>query len=254
MSGLRVAIGFLTILPAGHSAWAPAPAVQWFPVVGVGLAAIVGASCAGLMEGLPSLLAATVGVALWAVITGALHIDGLADTADAAFAPVPRERRLEILSDVDHGTFAVMAVVVIVAIKIAALASLDARGAAAAVALAIVGGRGVLPLVIRVFPAARTGGMGAVTRAGATRGAAFAGLVITIMAGLLIIGWGGLAVAAGLVVAALVAGRWLSGRFGGLTGDSYGAIVEVVETVAVVVTTALVSNGHAAAFPWGGRL
>jgi len=253
LSGLRTAVGFLTILPAGRADWQPACAVIWFPVVGVGLAVIVGASAAGLIEWLPS-LAATLVVALWVAITGALHLDGLADTADAAFAPVPRERRLEILSDVHHGTFAVVAIVLLLAIKIAALASLDAGDAAAAVGLAIVGGRAVLPLVMRVFPAARAGGMGAATRDGATTPAIVVGVALAAFAGLVTLGWSGLAIVGGLALAAVIAGWWLSLRFGGLNGDNYGAIVEVVEVTALVAATAIVSNGHTPGFPWGGWL
>jgi adenosylcobinamide-GDP ribazoletransferase len=254
LSGLRAAIEFLTILPAGRGTWEPARAVIWFPVVGIVLAAIVGASCAGLMDVLPPLLGATLIIALWVVITGALHLDGLADTADAAFAPVPRERRLKILSDVYHGTFAVVTVLLIVVIKIAALASLDARGAAAAVALAIVGGRGVLPLAIRAFPVARACGMGAATREGATISAVVIGLAITTLAALVLLGWAGLAVVAGLIAATLIVGSWLTGRFGGLTGDSYGAIIELIDAIALVAAMALVSNGYTTAFPWKGRL
>src|SRR5262245_48439166 len=92
IEGARTAFGLLTVLPVGGSRWAPVRAVAWYPAVAVVLGALLAGAAAVSFEWLSPLLAAALVVALWAVLTGALHLDGLADTADAAFAPVSRER------------------------------------------------------------------------------------------------------------------------------------------------------------------
>lgn len=254
MTGLRSAIGFLTILPVPAGSWQPARAVAWYPAVGVGLAAAIGGFAYGAFAVAPPQLAAALAVAGWVVLTGGLHLDGLADTADAAFAQVSRERRLEILRDVHHGTFAILAVGLVLLVEFAALAGLEGRTAAAAAALAVVAGRTNLLLVMRTFPRARTSGMGAASRAGATGAAVVAGVFAGLAAGWVTLGWAGVGLAFGAVLFATGMAGWLVSRFGGLTGDTYGAIVECVETAVVLAASILMANGHAAAFPEGGLL
>jgi adenosylcobinamide-GDP ribazoletransferase len=254
IDGLRTAFGLLTVLPAGGNRWAPARAVAWYPLVGVVLAALLAGSAALLYHALSPLLAAALTVALWVLLTGALHFDGLADTADAAFAPVAPERRLDILRDVHHGTFALVAVVLVLALKVAALATFDGRAAAGAAVLAVVVGRAALLPVMRLFRPARSGGMGEASRTGAHSAAIGVAIAVAAAAALLAFGGQGLALAAGLFLLALASAAWLSGRFGGLSGDCYGAIIEILEMFALVATSALVTNGHASAFPLGGRL
>lgn len=251
MNGLRVALGFLTILPVPGGAWQPAHAVAWYPFVGVMLAAATGAIALGMFELATPPLAAALTVAAWVTLTGGLHLDGLADSADAAFAQVSRERRLEILRDVHHGTFAMLAVGLVLLLKFSALASLDGRQAAAGVALASVAARAVLPLTMRVFPRARASGLGADSRAGATAAAVAVGAVAGLATGWVTFGLAGAAIAIGAAGVASVVAMWLSSRFGGLTGDTYGAVVECVETVALAAVSVLATNGHASAFPAG---
>lgn len=253
MTGLRVAIGFLTVLPVPHGAWQPAHAVAWYPLVGVALAAVAGPVAFGASEVASPPLAAAITIAAWVALTGGLHLDGLADSADGAFAQVSRERRLAILRDVHHGTFAMLAIGVVLLLKYGGLAALDARAAAAAVALAIVTARGSLPFVMRAFPGARPDGFGAESRAGATAGSVAFGLAVGILGGVITFGFTGVSVALGAGVVAWVLGKWLCARLGGLTGDTYGAVVESVETAVLAAVSILVTNGHATAFP-AGRL
>lgn len=251
MNGLRTAVSFLTVLPAGEGAWQPARAVPWYPVVGGVLAAVVACGVAVLDWAFPPLLAGTLGVGMWAVLTGALHLDGLADTADAAFAPVSRERRLEILADVHHGTFAVVGVALVLLIKVAALGSLEGRSAAAGAAFAIVVARGLLPLVMRAFAPARPGGMGAAAHAGATPAAVSIGVLVAVVVAAITFSWAGVIIVAGVAGGMLAAAAWLSARFGGLTGDCYGAIIEVGEVASLVTIAALASHGHLLGFALG---
>lgn len=251
MNGLRVAFGFLTVLPVPGGRWEPARAVAWYPVVGVVLGAAAGASAFAAFEIAAPPLAATLTIAVWVVLTGGLHLDGLADTADAAFAPMDRERRLAILRDVHHGTFATVAVALVLLLKFGALAAMDGRTAAAAVALSIVAPRAALPLVMRTFPRGRDSGLGATSRPGATPIAVIAGAATALAAGTVTFGVAGAGMAVGTTVLGLSIAAWLRARFGGLTGDCYGAIVECAEAAALIAASMLVTNGHAAAFPAG---
>lgn len=250
MTGLHTAIAFLTVLPAGRSlAWEPSRAVAWYPVVALALAALAGVAAYLAAGWFPPLLAAVLIVAVLAVLTGALHLDGLADTADAVLAPVPPERRLEILADVHHGTFALVAVTLVILLKVAALASLDRDAAAAAVFLAVVAARCLLPLAMLATSPARATGLGASTRAGATPAVASLGSLTALASGGLAFGWSGMACVAGLALLTLATAWWIAARLGGLTGDSYGALVELLEAAALVTAAGLVTNGHAGPFP-----
>lgn len=253
MNGLRGALGLLTVLPAGGG-YHPRAAVAWFAPVGLLIGVLLAGVAAGAFELWAPPATAAVVVAVWVILTGALHLDGAADTADAAFAPVARVRRLEILRDVHHGTFAVAAVAVILLLKFGALAGLGAAEAAALALLAPPIARAALPAAIRLFAQARSEGMGASAEAGASGTAIAAALAIAGVAATAALGWQGLAVAGGTLAAMLVLAAWLASRFGGLTGDTYGALVEIGEVTLLLAGSALLVRGWAEPFPVEGWL
>lgn len=93
MRGLAIAFGFLTRLPMPKVAWdvqAQAASLKWYPFVGLVLGAIF-VLAAWCLQHMPSLPAAAVMVALWVIVTGALHLDGLADSADAWIGGIDRK-------------------------------------------------------------------------------------------------------------------------------------------------------------------
>jgi adenosylcobinamide-GDP ribazoletransferase len=265
----RLAVSMFSIVPvpspAGPSA-GDAPldaglasrAVRWLPVVGLLLAApavalmlVVGGS--GTDGGvLRRLLGAVLAIALLGVLTGGLHLDGLADTADGLASRRPRDQALEIMRRGDTGPLGVAALVFAVLLQVTALAALAAAGERQAVAGLLLGAATARTAVVvatgPAFPAARPGGFGALV-AGRTSPracllAAFALLVSAAAAGL-VLGGTGLAVrlpaaaTAGLLTGLAVAGGARS-RLGGLTGDVFGAIVEIsmaATLVALVVAT-----------------
>ncbi|MCL6644228.1 MAG: adenosylcobinamide-GDP ribazoletransferase [Dehalococcoidia bacterium] len=239
MNGLLAAIGLLSRLPAGGGAWAPERAAGWVPAVGL----LIGGSVAGATWGahalLPPLPAAAVAVAVWAAVTGGLHLDGAADAADAALVAAPRERRVAILGDVHHGTYGVAAVVLIVILKVSCLASLPGGTAAGAAFAAAAGARGWLPAVARAFPPLRQTGMGAAFRGGCGWSAVLTGAAAAIGAGGAVLGWWGLVVAAAGASAMLLASWGLTRAFGGLNGDAYGACIELGECVALLAAVLL---------------
>lgn len=252
MNGLRAAIAFLSVFPVGgkevHDSRA---AVAWYGPVGLAIGGLLALAGWGAFELWPPPTAAAIVIAAWVALTGALHLDGLADSADATFAPVPRERRLDILRDIHHGTFAMCAVGLVLFLKFASLATVAADAAAALVMPAAVVGRISALYGMRLFPAARVDGMGAAARAGASMRAVGLGTVLALAAALVALGWAGIAVVACGFAAALGSAAFCHRQLGGLTGDTYGAIIELAETGVLLGGSAMLHHGWAEPFPWG---
>jgi adenosylcobinamide-GDP ribazoletransferase len=178
----------------------------------------------------PSLLESVLLVVLLLGLSGALHADGLMDTCDAVFGHASPERRLEIMRDPRAGTFGVVGLTCVVALKITSLDSIPADSRIGLLVLAPMLGRWSIVLLAGAFPYGRASGLGAPLKAAATpRKLAVASIVPLIGCALLApVGAVVLALAA---ITALGVGRWLMRLLPGLTGDCYGAVCELVETV-----------------------
>ena len=250
LDGLRFAFGTLTVIPVRVTRWdreAARGGMLCAPLAGLA----VGAAAAGLglvllFLGAGAPLAAVATVAVPAALTRGLHLDGLADTADGLGSGKPAEDALRIMKQSDIGPFGVITLVLALLAQVAALAqAYDAswgRGACAAVVSATLA-RLALTLAARAgVPAARPEGLGAAV-AGVVppRGAAVAAVTVA-----------GAAAAAGAlfgpydtvrtvlaVVLSLAATeallRHCTRRFGGVTGDVFGALAETAATTALVV-------------------
>jgi adenosylcobinamide-GDP ribazoletransferase len=222
---VRDAIAFLTVLPVGAGRLSPRAAV-FFPLVGAALGALVGSAALGLQEVVPPLVAGALVVALELVLTGALHVDGLADSADG-LGGRDRERALAIMRDHSIGAYGASALTLDLLLKAAALgASEDLLPIVAAFALSRAA---PLPLAA-ALPYARAGdGTGrALDRLPPWVAAAGVALAL------------GVGVLAPLTIAAaalVIAGVWWLARrrLGGVTGDVMGAGIELTATVALVV-------------------
>jgi adenosylcobinamide-GDP ribazoletransferase len=185
------------------------------------------------------LVRAALVVVAWGIITGGLHLDGLSDTFDAVMSWRPRERKLEIMKDSRIGAMGALALIAVLLLKVAFLASAGAQWWQA-VLIAPVLGRWADCYGIYFFPAAREGGLGRdfhnqVLRRDFLLATIFAASVAVIVAGLL----GIIAMLAVLAAAHLLA-RWWTRDLGGLTGDTYGALNEIGEVVALAVLVAVV--------------
>jgi adenosylcobinamide-GDP ribazoletransferase len=188
----------------------------------------------GLTETAPLLPAALL-LAAWAGLTGALHLDGWADCCDALFVPVNRERRLEIMKDPRLGGFGAAGLILLLLVKLAALQGVMAGPRALAVLIAVPAlARWAAVIAAKAYPSARPGGMGDYFRRGLGRREL---VIATVLVALATVGllWRG-AILWGTVGLALLALASLArARLGGLTGDVYGAILELAETAALVV-------------------
>lgn len=229
-----VALTFLTRLPlrAPHLNLA---ACAWaFPLAGlvVGLASGL-AFLAATGLGLNTIAGALIALAAGMLLTGALHEDGLADTADG-LGGRDRERRLEIMRDSRIGSFGVLALMVTVGLKLSALASLPAGQVMPALIGAAILSRAFAVPSLCLLPPARDDGLGA-SAARPAAAQAWIALALAIAVLLLLFGAGqGLRVLlwAGLAAAAVaIAARRI---FGGQTGDVLGAQIMVAETAALL--------------------
>ncbi|MFI5755393.1 adenosylcobinamide-GDP ribazoletransferase [Streptomyces sp. NPDC051569] len=250
--GLRFAFGTLTVFPVRVARWDRAAARAGMlsaPAAGlaVGLcAAAVGALL--LFAGSAPLLAAVATVAVPAVLTRGLHLDGLADTADGLGSGRPAEDALRIMKRSDIGPFGVITLLLVLLAQVAAVCELYgqgwARGAVAVVAAGVTA-RLALTLASRAgVPPARPEGLGAaVAGTVPVRAAVLAALLVTAgcaAAGALF-GLSGAVRQAAAVLAGLAAAHALLHhgvrRFGGVTGDVFGALAETAATASLVVMT-----------------
>ncbi|MFF9085033.1 adenosylcobinamide-GDP ribazoletransferase [Streptomyces sp. NPDC014991] len=250
LDSLRFAFGTLTVLPVRVRRWdreAARGGMLCAPVAGL----VVGGCAAGLgllllLLGAAPPLAAVASVAVPAALTRGLHLDGLADTADGLGSGKPAEDALRIMKQSDIGPFGVLTLVLVLLAQVAALTQLYggswARGALAAVVSATAA-RLALTLAARAgVPAARPEGLGAAVAGVVPKGAALgvvAGVVCAAgAAGTCLGGFDSvrtaLAVAAAVAVAEPLLRRCVR-RFGGVTGDVFGAVAETAATAALVV-------------------
>lgn len=241
---LAAAVRFLSVLPLPgrtqrfeQAEAAPRLVVggAYFPLVGLLLACPLWLLVLLLTPLVPQLALAALLVVGLVMLTGGLHLDGLMDSCDGLFGGSTRERKLEIMRDSRAGTFGVLGGACILLLKFALFASASRHGLPLALLVGLPSARWAMVLALRVFPSARPTGVGAAfhqaLRTGAVVLAGTSALAIVLIAGQLI----GLIVWVTATLAALGLGSWISRSIGGLTGDSYGAIAEVVEVVALLV-------------------
>ena len=206
----------------------------YYPLVGIILGGLLAAS-AWLLSGAPPLLAGALVLTLWVALTGALHLDGLADTIDAwAGGRGDPERTLALMKDPHCGPQGVTGLVLVLVLKFAALAALLEAGDYLPLILAPILARTALPLLFLTTPYVRPGGLGAALASGLPRRA---GTGVLIAAGALtplLAGAAGLLILACTLAAIYILRRAMKQRIGGTTGDTAGALVEIAEAIALI--------------------
>ena len=225
------AVAFLTRIPVGRLAEVDAAAVRrsapLFPLVGGAIGAL-GGGVVDLAAGpLPPLAAAALGLGVVALVTGGLHLDALADTADG-LGGTTKERRLEIMRDHAIGSFGAVALVVVLVFQASLLASESSAWSALAAAAAC--GRWAALPPAAFLPAARTEG----TALSSLSAASVAlGLLAACVVAVGVRGVDGLAAVAAAALTALLLGAFFRRRLGGVTGDTLGATSELAQAAAL---------------------
>lgn len=258
LRGFPVALQFLTVVrlpgrerPFDRAAFAAAQA--WYPLVGLLLGTAVGLAWLLADAVLPRPPSTALAVVALAALTGALHLDGLADSADGLFGGRDRESRLAIMRDSRTGSFGALAIAAVLLLKWSALLSIAHGGAVfAALLVAPMLARGVLVGAVASYPYARAGGMGAAFPEAARGRAGVIALATAAIVALVVWGPAGLAVA--IVAAGLaVALAWYPyTKLGGLTGDVYGALVELLEVAILLAVASGAQHDWLHPLLWGG--
>ena len=216
-------------LPADWSAGDSGRASVWYPLVGLVIGAITWLAWDGANRVFPPWVASILTLIVWVLLTGGLHLDGLADCCDGLLASTSVERRLEIMKDPRVGAFGVIGLILVLMLKAAALTSAPNPGILLAASLAR---WCILPAAL--IPLARPSGMGADFAAGFRHSFMVWGAIIPLAIAILLGFRGALAALAGLSAATLILSLARS-RIGGVTGDVFGMVVEIVETVVLIV-------------------
>ncbi len=225
------ALTFLTTLPVPWwgSSDQPRRIFAFFPLIGalIGLVVSLIASIPFLPHDLVSFLALTA----WVGLTGGLHLDGFADSCDGLLATVTPERRLEIMKDPRAGSWAVTGLVLLLLGKWMALRALPPT----LVILPPILGRWAMVVAVGSFPLARRSGSAVYFRTGFTQAQLVTATMMAV-GGAVLFGWRGLLSVVVSAVIVATGGRWAAARLGGgLTGDVYGALCELVELTCLIV-------------------
>lgn len=248
MKPFFAALSFLTIVRVPY-AWcgddtALSRSLNWYAVIGllIGLTmALLDHVLCALLPGtlLPSalLVVALIGV------SGGLHIDGVADSADAFMSSRDRDTMLTIMKDSRVGAMGALTIASLLLLKFAALASLAGDARSAVILLTPLAGRVALVLPLVNQPYARPGGLASITHEQATPRHAWLASSLLAVTALVALHGSGLTIAAMVLVATLLFGRYCRGKIGGFTGDTLGATCELAELVTIIAALLVLPHG-----------
>ena len=230
-----LALRFLTIIPVpkGEDPWPEDLGISaaFYPLIGGLIGGMLWGTWVLLGSRTPPGVKAFLLLAVWVISTGALHVDGFLDTCDGVFGGMTPERRLEIMHDVHYGSFALAGGALLFIGKYAGLTSMTSP---ALLLLPPVLGRWGMVLSIWAFPYARREGLGGKVKEGVNVWVLFIAFASS-LAFATFFGWRGAAVWGVGSAFALTLAKYVSVKLGGgLTGDVYGAICEVIELVVLL--------------------
>lgn len=215
-----------------------AEAVWAFPLAGLAVGALAWVTGAlALASGLAPVAVAGLMLVVLVMTTGAMHEDGLADTADGLWGGFTAERRLEIMKDSHIGTYGVLALILSQGLRLAALSALVAGGALGAAVAAAVWSRALMPVLMAALPNARGTGLSQSVGRPAPQ-AVTLGLGLAAVLALLLAGWAVLIPALLAVLAVLGLAALARAKIGGQTGDILGAAQQLAEITCLLALSA----------------
>ncbi len=223
------AVALLTVIPIRSNAGLKAVArgSAWYPLVGALLGGVLWLAYLAMRLVLPPLPARVLILVLLAIVTGGIHLDGLADTVDGLAGGRGKEA-LAIMRDPHVGALGAAAVVLLLMSKLAFLASLDEGALGRVLVVMAAVGRWAPVFAAFLFPYAREEGLGKAV-ADHTRGLQLLLATAFAAASTLVLGWRGLLLFAGGAAVTVALSAYVARRIGGHTGDTYGFLIEIVE-------------------------
>jgi adenosylcobinamide-GDP ribazoletransferase len=256
LRGFPIAVEFLTVVRLGGRSFdgaAFAAAQAWYPLVGLLLGCAVGLTWLLADAVLPRAPSTALAIVALAALSGGLHLDGLADTADGLFGGRDRESKLAIMRDSHTGSFGAIAIAAVLLLKWSALLSIAAGGAMfAALLLAPVLSRGAVVAAVGRYPYARESGMGARFPEAARGLPTIVALTLAAVIALAVYGPAGIVVAIGATLLAVGLAWYPYTKLGGLTGDIYGALIELIEVAVLLAAASGAQHDWLHPLLWGG--
>lgn len=236
-NGLISAIRFLTVIPLPFRKDAPfaaQAAVPFFPVAGLGVGMILALLDWFFGWCFNPVLAAALDVAVMVGLTGALHIDGLADSGDGLFSHKPTLKALEIMRDSRVGAMGMATVIVVLMLKFAALTSIGPHRLLLLLLVPALARTGLVFAMLRLPYLRKEDGLAGDFFVSSPPGL-FIVVLALILAALVFIGLTGIIIIAGYVISTALIILFYRKRMGGVTGDMLGAMIETQETLLFIL-------------------
>jgi adenosylcobinamide-GDP ribazoletransferase len=234
-----LALRFLTILPLPWPRQADAGAtgrsLAFFPLVGLFIGLVMTGLDRALAPVFSPLVAGALILGALVVLTGGLHLDGFIDTCDGLARHGSLEERWAAMRDSRVGAFGVIGVLSLLLVKYASIVSLHEESRIAALVFMPLLGRWSMVWAILRYPYARPDGAGRVFKENASRPALVIATMAAAVPAFLLLGVQGLVILLGVWLLVWLWAGFLSRRFGGLTGDNYGAVNELAEVSVLVL-------------------
>ncbi|NOZ54157.1 MAG: adenosylcobinamide-GDP ribazoletransferase [Gammaproteobacteria bacterium] len=238
MQPFLIALQFLTripiSLPERPSERSVANSVVFYPIVGLMIGSVM-FLFAWLLPGEQEMLHAAVLLAIWVLLTGGMHLDGLADSADAwAGGFNDKGKTLQIMKDPRCGPAAVVILTLTLILKFSALVAILQSGHLLYLLVPPLLSRATVPLLLMTTPYVRKGGLGCQIAAHVPVGASMLSIIISLLTVFLLLGnaaWGVIFV---LIASFIVIRHLMVKRIDGATGDTIGALIELTETMVLI--------------------
>jgi len=243
--GFLAAVQFLTVIPLRRDVTPKelGYSLLYFPIVGLG----IGAALFGLdrlfVLFLPTALGSALLIVALVLLTGANHLDGFIDSCDGIVAGRSPQERLTIMRDSRVGGFGVVGVLCLLLVKYISLLFLPGAWRMTALLLMPTLGRWAMVYAITAYPSARREGLGQAYKGHANWWRLVIATLITIAVSVVLLELLGLALLAAIWLILVIMAAFLKKRLGGLTGDTYGAINEVIEVCALILVP-LIAGGY----------
>ncbi|MBW2569734.1 MAG: adenosylcobinamide-GDP ribazoletransferase [Deltaproteobacteria bacterium] len=237
MKNFISAIQFITILPVGKpGAYEPKGMIQFFPVVGIVIGLLVSVFDIAVLQLWSKPVASALDMIFLAIITGAFHLDGLADAADGLLGHRTREDALAIMKDSRIGVMGLIAVVCALAIKCGGISSLNVHRSLLLIIIPAYA-RGSVLFGIKFLKYGRPeGGTGHDLFNDSLKITAFWGLLIPVALSFLT-GWGGALLNLSFIIITTAILLYYKKRIGCITGDMLGAMTEVIESMLFLIVS-----------------